>query len=72
MQEQGIIYLPDFLINSGGLIHVAATFANKSDTIADEKVNQIYDATLTMLERAAMSGDTTTLTAEKIAIEKLY
>lgn len=70
MQERGIIYLPDFLINSGGLIHVAATYGNKNES-SDEKVNHIYDATLTMLERAAKTGDTTTVTAEKIAIEKL-
>lgn len=71
MQDRGIIYLPDFLINSGGLIHVAVTYGNKNDAISDEKVNHIYDATLTMLERAARTGETTTITAEKIALEKL-
>jgi leucine dehydrogenase len=49
MQDRGIIYLPDFLINSGGLIHVAATYGTKNESVADEKVNHIYDATMTML-----------------------
>jgi leucine dehydrogenase len=71
MQARGILYLPDFLINSGGLIHVAAAYARQYTAMADEKINAIYDTTLTMLKRAAESGETTTRTAEKMALEKL-
>lgn len=71
MKTRNIIYLPDFLINSGGLIHVAAAYAHQSNEMADEKINQIYATTLQMLERATMTGDTTTMAAEKIALEEL-
>jgi leucine dehydrogenase len=71
MHERGIIYLPDFLINSGGLIHVAMGYAYQDTSKSHEKVNNVYDITMTMLERAAHSGKTTTVVAEEMAYEKL-
>lgn len=71
MQERDILYLPDFLINSGGLINAATTYTYQDLTIVNEKVDQIYDVTMTMLERAAKSGKTTTQVAEEMAFERL-
>lgn len=71
MQQKGIIYLPDFLINAGGLIHVAIAYARQDNAKADEKIDQIYETTLMMLKRSAASGETTTVTAEKMAIERI-
>ncbi|OGT40993.1 MAG: hypothetical protein A3F13_09645 [Gammaproteobacteria bacterium RIFCSPHIGHO2_12_FULL_40_19] len=71
MQERGIAYLPDFLINSGGLINAATTYAYQDLSKVNKKVDEIYDITMTMLERAAKSGKTTNAVAEAMAFEKL-
>lgn len=71
MQERGIIYLPDFLINAGGLINAATTYTYQDLSKVDKKVDEIYDITMIMLERAAHSGKTTNAVAEAMAFEKL-
>lgn len=71
MQERGIIYLPDFLINSGGLINAAIAYTYQNLSKVNEKVDEIYHLTMTMLERAIKSGKTTNAIAEEMAFEKL-
>lgn len=71
MQERGIIYLPDFLINSGGLINAAMTYAYQNVSMADKKIDEIYTVVQTLLERAAHSQKTTTTVAEEMAFERL-
>ena len=71
MQTHDIIYLPDFLINAGGLINAATTYAYQDLSKVHQKVNEVYDITMTMLERAAKSGNTTNAVAEAMAFEKL-
>jgi leucine dehydrogenase len=71
MQEKGLLYLPDFLINSGGLINAAMTYGYQNITVANKKIDEIYGATLHLLERAASTGKTTTRVAEEIAFERL-
>jgi len=71
MQEKGLLYLPDFLINSGGLINAAMTYAHQDITVANRRIDEIYGTTLHLLERAASTGKTTARVAEEIAFERL-
>jgi leucine dehydrogenase len=71
MQERGIIYLPDFLINSGGLINAAMTYTYQDLSKVNEKVDEVYHLVMTMLERSATSGKTTNAVAEAMAFERL-
>lgn len=71
MQSRDIIYLPDFLINSGGLINAALTYTYQDLSKVHDKVNDIFHIITTLLERAAHSGHTTTAVAEAMAFEKL-
>ncbi|OGT44709.1 MAG: hypothetical protein A3E82_05290 [Gammaproteobacteria bacterium RIFCSPHIGHO2_12_FULL_38_11] len=71
MQARNILYLPDFLINSGGLINAAMTYAYQDLSMVDHKVDKIYDIVLAILERADTSGKTTTAVAEQMAFERL-
>ena len=52
LAKQNILYLPDFMINAGGLIHVAGQFNGESEQQTDTKVSQIYNTTQTILSRA--------------------
>lgn len=71
LQEKGIVYAPDFLINAGGLINVYAEIehCDKQETI--RKTENIYNTTLEILERAAQNGVTPNVAALKMAKERI-
>jgi leucine dehydrogenase len=45
LKERGILYAPDFLINAGGLIHVAVTYANGDMQQSLRRINDLYQMT---------------------------
>jgi leucine dehydrogenase len=51
--EKGIVYAPDFLINSGGLINVYGEIAGYNKEVAMTKAEYIYGVTLEILKYAA-------------------
>jgi len=71
MQARDILYLPDFLINSGGLINAATTYTYQDLSLSYKKIDAIYDQMMSILERAAATGKTTVVVAEEIAFERL-
>lgn len=71
LHERGILYAPDFLINAGGLIHVAVLFAKGSMQESLEKINTIYEKVYAIFERAARENRATSEIAEEMAREKL-
>lgn len=71
LQNAGVTYLPDFFINSGGLINAAMVYTYQDISKANKKVDTIYNNTLALLQRAQETGHTTTRIAEEMALEKL-
>lgn len=71
LAERGVLYVPDFLVNSGGLINAAMVYDYQDPTLADEQIAKLYDTTLALLERAQRAKKPTTLVAEEMAREKL-
>lgn len=71
LQDAGVLYLPDFFINSGGLINAATVYTYQDLDMAEQKVNTLYENTLNLLKRAEKTGHTTTHVAEAMALEKL-
>lgn len=71
LKNKGILYLPDFFINAGGLINAAISYTSRDLNLAEENVNKIYDNTLALLARAQKENITTTQAAEEIAKERL-
>ncbi len=71
MQERGILYAPDFVINAGGLIYVAAFYdrANVKESIT--QVGHIYGTLSEIFARAKKENRGTNEVAEMIAMEKL-
>lgn len=66
-----VLYLPDFFINSGGLINAVMVYTYQDISMADKKIDTLYEKTLILLERAAKTNKTTTRVAEEMALEKL-
>jgi leucine dehydrogenase len=71
LQERGILYAPDFLINAGGLIYVAAVYDHANEILAREQVADIYKSAMDVFVRADKENASTNEIAEKIAIERL-
>lgn len=71
MMQHDILYAPDFVINAGGLIHVAAIYDHGDSTRAQQQIYELYDILLQLFERAQQEHKPTSEVAELIALEKL-
>jgi leucine dehydrogenase len=71
LHERGILYAPDFLINAGGLIYVAAAYDHADTKKAEEQVGNIYHTVTEVFEHARSENRPTNGVAEKIALERL-
>lgn len=71
LQERGILYAPDFLINAGGLIHVAVLYAKRPLQDSYDQINAIYEKTYEIFEQAKHENISPGVLAERIARERL-
>lgn len=71
LKDKGILYAPDFLINAGGLIQVAVAYAKGDLQESLRRVNDLYQMSLDLFERAARENLDTHKVAVKIAEERL-
>lgn len=73
LMERGIVYGPDYLVNSGGLIRCQeeVSGAPTDDARIFEKVSQIYNQTLEVIRVAKERGIGTGLAADTIAEERI-
>jgi len=52
LHEKGIVFLPDYLVNAGGVIGIASTLENNDFSTTQQKVERIYERTLAILTEA--------------------
>jgi len=71
LHERGILYAPDFLINSGGLIHVAVIYDKGNLARSVEQINNLYYTVYDIFERSKIEDKPTNIIAESIAKERL-
>ena len=76
LQERGILYAPDFLINAGGIINVYAELAHYGKAEIMAKTENIYNTTLEIFDFAIANKMTThqaalTIAQQRIAERKL-
>lgn len=71
MHERGILYAPDFLINAGGLIHVAVLYDKGDLHKSMQQINNIYHTAYDIFELSKKENRATNEIAEKIAKERL-
>lgn len=65
--ERGILYAPDYLVNAGGVIHVADELNGYDFDRAKRRTGQIYETTKEVLEHAAAEGVTPAAGADRVA-----
>jgi leucine dehydrogenase len=71
LQDRGIVYAPDFLINAGGIINVYAELENYGRQEIMRKTENIYNTTLEILDNAKANDLTTHSAALNIASERI-
>jgi valine dehydrogenase (NAD+) len=67
LHERGVLYLPDFVVNSGGLIQVADEISGYDEQRATRRAAGIFDTTLKVLDDAERAGIPPALAADRIA-----
>jgi leucine dehydrogenase len=72
LAERGIVYVPDYAINAGGLINVAQEVAGYDRKKAYDRASKIYDTILELLTRARATGKRPEQVADAMVEERIY
>ncbi|WP_113698924.1 Leu/Phe/Val dehydrogenase [Nonomuraea lactucae] len=71
LAERGILYAPDYVVNSGGVIQVADEIRGFDMERARAKAARIYDTTLKIFEMAADEGVPPAVAADRLAERRM-
>lgn len=69
--DRNIVYAPDFLVNSGGIINVYGELSGYDTKTAMKKAEFIYDVTLEVLNGASLQGITSQEAAMQFAQKRI-
>src|SRR4051794_31662407 len=71
LEERGVLYAPDYVVNAGGLIQVADEIDGYSEPRARAKATQIFDTTKRLFELAAESQVPPAVAADRMAEQRM-
>jgi len=71
LAERGILYVPDYVVNAGGVIQVAGELVGLPVERAREKAAAIFQTTLSVLASAGRQGVVPALAADRLAAERI-
>jgi valine dehydrogenase (NAD+) len=71
LEERGILYAPDYVVNSGGLIQVADEIQGYSEARARAKATEIYDTTRRIFALADAEGVPPSVAADRLAERRM-
>ena len=72
LQNRGILYAPDYLINAGGVINISVEIGQEySQEIAADRVAGIYEQISLVIETSKQNSITTAAAADLIAEERI-
>lgn len=69
--QKNILFVPDYVINSGGLIYAANKYFKVSDEIIDAQIKQIYHRLIDIFEISSHSNQAPSVMVDKIAKDKI-
>ena len=70
LAERGVLYVPDYLVNCGGVIQAAAELEGGLEW-AREQAEGVFATTLAVLERSEAEGITPVAAAARVAEERI-
>ena len=71
LEDRGILYAPDYVVNAGGLIQVADEIDGYSEPRARAKAARIFDTTKRLLQLAAEAAIPPAVAADRIAEQRM-
>ena len=71
LEDRGILYAPDYVVNSGGLIQVADEIQGYSEPRARAKATEIFDTTLRIFALADAEGVPPAVAADRLAERRM-
>jgi valine dehydrogenase (NAD+) len=71
LEERGILYAPDYVVNSGGLIQVADEIEGYSELRARVKAAEIFETTRRIFRLAAEEGVPPAVAADRLAERRM-
>jgi leucine dehydrogenase len=71
LRDRDVLYAPDYVINGGGIIRVAAQIENWSDAEVERRVLAIADTLSAIFVRASRDGEPTNHIADRMAEERI-
>jgi len=71
LEEKGILYAPDYVLNAGGLINVNSELEGWSAERAKRKAGEIYDTLLRLFDLAKEEGLPTYRAADRLAERRI-
>lgn len=71
LNNAGILYAPDFLINAGGLIHASGKYYQISDQKIEKKIDAIYPKLMAIFEKASTCHQATSDVADSFAMDMI-
>ena len=69
--QRGFLYVPDYVINAGGLIQAASVHDYHTVDVANKLIEKLYDRLLELFNRSIKENKPTTEVADLMAKEKL-
>lgn len=73
LRERGVLYAPDYVINGGGIINVAAEISGTYDPAwVEAKVQRLVQTLGEVLDQAQREGRATNRVADEIARRRIY
>ena len=71
LEERGILYAPDYCVNSGGLIQVADELEGFSFDRAQQRARGVFDTTRSVFETARRDGVPPAVAADRLAEKRM-
>ena len=71
LQDRGILYAPDYMVNAGGLIQVADELEGFSFDRAKQRAEKIFDTTAQVFALAAEDGVPPAVAADRLAERRM-
>ena len=70
LRKNNIVYAPDYLVNSGGVIAIAAELEGTEDNI-DKALDEIANKTFEVIQSSNEKGVSTTKISKELALERI-
>ncbi len=71
LAQCGVLYAPDFVVNAGGIINIAAETGGYSVEKSNRMVDRIYDSLTEILKTSDRLGISTEAAAEHVAVSRI-